>query len=101
MTATLSPAAAAALAAAISTRGPNKGRLLRSAPPSNTLAYAAWQGAMLAVNPFKASIAGMMFMSEEQRAIREEIERHFDGMPKAARITFDKDRAGLERMGVW
>jgi hypothetical protein len=101
MTATLSPDAAAALAAAISTRGPNKGRLLRSAPPSNTLAYAAWQGAMLAVNPYKASIAGMMFMSEEQRAIREEIERHFDSMPKAERVAFDKDRAGLERMGVW
>jgi hypothetical protein len=101
MTTTLSPAAAAALAAAMSTRGPNKGKLLRSAPPSNTLAYAAWQGAMLAVNPFKASIAGMMFMSEEQRAIRAEIERHFDRMPKAARIAFDKDRAGLERLGVW
>jgi hypothetical protein len=101
MTTTLSPAAAAALAAAISTRGPNKGKLLRSAPPSNTLAYAAWQGAMLAVNPFKASIAGMMFMSEEQRAIRAEIERHFDNMPKAKRIAFDNDRAGLERLGVW
>lgn len=101
MTATLSPAAAAALAAAISTRGPNKGKLLRSAPAANTLAYAAWQGAMLAVNPFKASIAGMMFMSDEQRAIREEIERHFDNMSKAERIAFDKDRAGLERLGVW
>ena len=101
MTTTLSPAAAAALAAAMSTRGPNKGRLLRSAPPSNTLAYAAWQGAMLAVNPFKASIAGMLFMNEEQRAIRAEIERHFDSMSKAERIAFDKDRAGLERLGVW
>lgn len=101
MTTTLSPAAATALAAAMSTRGPNKGRLLRSAPLASTLAYAAWQGAMLAVNPFKASIAGMMFMSEEQRAIRAEIERHFDSMPKAERIAFDKDRAGLERLGVW
>jgi len=53
------------------------------------------------MNPFKASIAGMMFMSEEQRAIRAEIEQHFDSMSKAARIAFDKDRAGLERMGVW
>jgi hypothetical protein len=43
----------------------------------------------------------MMFMSEEQRAIRAEIERHFDSMPKAERIAFDKDRAGLERLGVW
>jgi len=101
MTATLSPAAAAALAAAISTRGPNKGKLLRSAPPSTTLACAAWQGAMLVINPFKASIFSFVMMTDEQRAIAKEIERHFDDMPKAERIAFDKDRAGLERLGVW
>lgn len=97
----LSTISAEALAAATATRGANKGRLLSKAPPSDTLAYAAWQGAMLAVNPFKASIASMLFMTEEQRQVRDEVHRHFDRMPKRERITFDKDRAGLERLGVW
>ncbi|CAB4169574.1 hypothetical protein UFOVP1302_37 [uncultured Caudovirales phage] len=97
----LSVTAAAALAAARSTRGPNKGRLLRSAPPSGTLAYAAWQGAMLAVNPYKASIAGAMFLSAEQRAVRDEVLAHMDAMPKKQRILLDQDRASLERLGVW
>lgn len=97
----LSTKAAEALAAAISSRGPNKGRLLRSAPPSSTLACAAWQGAMMVVNPFKASIMSMMMMDEEQRLVRDEVQRHFDAMPKRERIAFDKDRAGLERLGVW
>lgn len=97
----LSHTAAAALALATSSRGANKGRLLSKAPPSNTLAYAAWQGAMLAVNPYKASIAGALFLSPEQRAVRDEVLAYFDAMPKHQRIQMDKDRAGLERLGVW
>lgn len=97
----LSHTAAAALASAMSTRGPNKGRLLGKAPHSSTLAYAAWQAAMLAVNPYKASIAGAMFLSPEQRAVRDEVLAHIDAMPKHERIKLDKDRAGLERLGVW
>ena len=89
----LSDTAAAALAAAMSTRGPNKGRLLAKAPPSHTLACAAWQGAMLAVNPYKASIAALLFMTEEQRGILDEVTQHFDAMTKQDRIAFDKDRA--------
>lgn len=98
---TLSPTAAAALAAATAKRGANKGKLLSSAPASNTLAYAAWQGAMLAINPYKASIAGMMFMTPEQAQVRDEVTRYFDAMKKSERIAFDKDRQGLETMGVW
>ena len=85
----------------MSTRGPNKGRLRRSAPPSGTLSYAAWQGAMLAVNPFKASIAGAIFLSAEQRTVRDEVLAHMDAMPKKQRILLDQDRASLERLGVW
>lgn len=97
----LSITAELALAGAKAMRGPNKGKLLSKAPASNTLAYAAWQGAMLSVNPFKASIAGMMFMTAEQRQVREEVQAYFDRMPKRDRVTFDKDRQGLERLGVW
>jgi hypothetical protein len=97
----LSATAQAALAAAICTRGPNKGRLLKAAPPSATLAYAAWQGAMLSVNAYKASIFGLVMMTDEQRAIAKQVQEHFDAMPKADRITFDKDRACLEACGIW
>jgi hypothetical protein len=97
----LSATAQAALASAICTRGPNKGRLLKAAPRHATLAYAAWQGAMLSVNPYKASIFGLVMMTDEQRAIAKQVQEHFDAMPKADRIAFDKDRAALEACGVW
>jgi hypothetical protein len=97
----LSATAQAALAAAICTRGPNKGRLLKAAPPSTTLAYAAWQGAMMVCNPYKASVFGLIMMSDEQRAIREQVTAYFDLMTKAERISYDKDRATLEACGVW
>lgn len=97
----LSPGAQDALTAALCTRGKNKGRLLKAAPPSSTLAYAAWQGAMLSVNPYKASIFGLIMMSEDQRAIHREVQAYFDALPKAERITFDADRLTLERCGVW
>jgi hypothetical protein len=98
---TLSPTAQAALASAICTRGPNKGKLLRSAPKSNTHACAAWHGAMVLVNPYKASIFALIMMDDVQRAIFTEVRAHFEAMPKADRIAFDKDRACLEACGVW
>jgi hypothetical protein len=101
MTQTLSPNARAALDAAIATKGKNKGMLKSNAPDSRTMGYAAWQGAMLSVNAFKASIAGMIFMSAEQKAIMEEIRDYFDSMPKAERIQFDRDRRTLEACGAW
>jgi hypothetical protein len=97
----ISETSRAALAAALCKKGPSKGRLLATAPRSNTLAYAAWQGAMLCCNPFKASIAGLMFMDGEQQQVMREVESFFRAMPKAERIAFDKDRAALERLGVW
>ena len=97
----LSNEARDALAAALVTKGQNKGRLLRNAPPSTTMAFAAWQGAMIVVNPFKASIAALMFMDDQQMLVRDEVEAHFRAMTKAERIAFDKDRQGLERLGVW
>jgi len=97
----LSPAARAAFDAALATRGPRKGMLLARAPASHTLAYAAWNGAMVSANPYKASIAGMIFMSAEQHGIRAEVTAWVDAQPKRARMTLDRDRASLERLGVW
>ena len=95
----LSQSAIDALSYAIATKGKNKGKLLARAPASNTLAYAAWQGAMLSVNPYKASICGLMFMTEEQRAISQEVTAFFDANRQLRGM--DKDRSSLESLGVW
>ena len=97
----LSNEARAAIAAAYATRGKHRGQLLAKCPRSETLAAAAWQGAMLSVNPFKASIGSMLFMSAEQKAIREEVFAHFEAMPHAYRIMAQRDREALEHLGVW
>jgi len=97
----LTEKAKAALAACYATRGAHKGQLLARCPDSRTLAAAAWQGAMLVCNPFRASIGAMLFMNEEQRAVREEVMNHFDAMPKAYRIMAERNREALEALGVW
>ena len=97
----LSEQARSALAAAYATRGKHRGQLLAKCPRSETMAAAAWQGAMLSVNPFKASIGAMLFMSSEQKAIREEVFAHFEALPHAYRIMAQRDREALESLGVW
>jgi hypothetical protein len=98
---TLSPTAKAALAKAYATRGPHRGQLLKRCPRSNTLEAAAWQGAMLVVNPYQASIGAMLFMSSEQRAVRDEIVAHFESLPREYQIMAQRDREALESLGVW
>ena len=97
----LSDTAATALAQAYATRGKHKGQLLARCPDSRTLAAAAWQGAMLSVNPFKASICSRMFMSAEQRVGADEVTAYFDAVSKDRRVQADRDRAALEKLGVW
>lgn len=91
--------AAIALRACIVTKGKNKGSFLKSAPRSDTLAYAAWQGAMLSINPYKASIGGLLFMSAEQKIIQGMITAWFDSHPEFRGM--DRDRRALEILGVW
>ena len=97
----ISDTAALALREALVSRGPNRGKLKASAPPSHTLAYAAWQGAMMSCNPYKVSIAGMLLFTPEQRTVHEEVTALFDTMPMAERIKFDRDRLSLESLGIW
>ena len=97
----LSETAKQALTGAYATRGKNRGQLLANCPKSDTLAAAAWQGAMLSCNPFKASVAAMLFMTPEQRVVRDEVLAHFDALPKAYRIMAQRDRETLEKLGVW
>ncbi|CAB4124984.1 hypothetical protein UFOVP63_47 [uncultured Caudovirales phage] len=96
---TLSENARMAFTDCIATRGKHKGQLKASAPPSRTLAYAAWQGAMMSWNPYKASIYGLIMMSPEQREIYREVEQWCDEN-KHLRFA-DRDRAALETLGVW
>ena len=97
----LSDTARTALAACYATRGRHKGQLLAKCPRSDTLAAAAWQGAMIVCNPYKASIAACLFMNEEQRAIREEVYQHFNALPHDHMILAQRDREALETLGVW
>ena len=85
---TLSAKSKTALTLAYCSRGKNPGQLLANCPKSETLAAAAWQGAML-------------FMNEEQRAVRDEVLAHFDALPREYRIMAQRDREALERLGVW
>ena len=97
----LSDKAREALREAYATRGKHRGQLLARCPRSDTLASAAWQGAMLVVNPYQASIGAMLFMSAEQRATRDEIVAHFESLPREYQILAQRDREALERLGVW
>lgn len=94
----ISDTAARALKAAVASKGKHQGLLLSKAPPSQSLAYAAWQAAQMSCNPFKVSIAGLMFMTAEQRAAYDEVLSIFDGLGIKS---LDRDRNGLERLGVW
>jgi hypothetical protein len=97
----LSDTARIALAACYATRGKHRGQLLAKCPRSDTLAAAAWQGAMLVCNPYRASIGAMLFMSTEQRAVRDEIVAHFEAMPKDYLVMAERNREALESIGVW
>jgi hypothetical protein len=97
----LSETARGALRLAYASKGPHRGQLLAKCPKSNTLAAAAWQGAMLICNPYKASIGAMLFMTDEQKAIRDEVIQHFETLPREFMIMAARDRETLENLGVW
>lgn len=97
----LSDKARDALAQCYATRGKHRGQLLAKCPHSSTLAAAAWQGAMLVVNPYRASIGAMLFMSAEQREVRDEIVAHFESLPREYQIMAERNREALENLGVW
>jgi len=97
----LSDTARTALASAYATRGKHRGQLLARCPRSNTLAAAAWQGAMIVVNPYQCGIATMLFFSAEQKAVFEEVKAHFDALPRDYQIMAQRDREALERLGAW
>ena len=97
---TLSTAAKGALAGAYATRGKHRGQLLARSPKSNTLAAAAWQGAMMAVNPYLVSIGACLFMTAEQKAIFNEVQAHFEALPREYQILAQRDREALEKLGV-
>ena len=96
--ATLSNKAAKALYDAVAQSGKHKGMLKAKAPPASSLAYAAWQGAQMVCNPYKVSIAGMMWLTDEQREVMREVEQAFEAIGLKS---LDRDRNTLEHLGAW
>lgn len=95
----ISEKAALALKGAIASQGKHKGMLKARAPKADTLAFAAWHGAMLCCNPYKASVSAAFWMTPEQKDIWKEIINVFDTWPQL-RLA-DRDRLALESLGVW
>jgi hypothetical protein len=94
-----------ALSDAMVKRGPRKGLLLSSAPKGGTLANAAWQAAMLNVNPFKVSVYAQMMFSADEKAVFDEVMACWDSLPQHVKAVLqyglDKDRKALEELGAW
>jgi len=83
----------------ISTRGKHKGQIKAQAPKANTLAYAAYQALMLEFNPYRASIFGLIMLSDEQREVYNEA---LSWAEKHKHLRFlERNRASLESLGVW
>jgi len=97
----LSDKARAALRSAYASKGAHRGQLLARCPKSDTLAAAAWQGAMTVCNPYQISVGAILFMNEEQRAVYEEVRQHFETIPREFQIMAARDRETLESLGVW
>jgi hypothetical protein len=96
---TIADRARIAMQAIIAARGPHKGQLKARPPAMPTDAYAAWQGAMLAINPYKVSIGGCLFMTSDQRAVMDFVRRVYETTPGATML--DHDRETLDDLGVW
>ena len=97
----LSPKAFEAFKACLASRGKRRGKLFAKCPPSHTLAAAAWQATMLCVNPYRAGIATMLFMNDEQREIHEEVLAFIESLPRDKVIALEHNREALESLGVW
>ena len=65
----------AAIDAAKVSRGKNRGMLRARCPKSNSDGAAAWQAMTLQANPYKIGIGTIMFFTDRQRAIFDEIGR--------------------------
>lgn len=97
----ISEASQAAFVAAIATRGRAAGRMKRTPPKSGTLEHAAWLGVMTRANPYKLSVCALMFLTNEQRAVFQEIEAAMESVPRDVVARMDADRFTLERLGAW
>ena len=88
----------AAIDAALVTVGDRKGMLLANCPKANTDGAAAWQAIMGYANPYKMSIAKIMFFNDRQSAIYKAID---DSLKNTDVRHLDKDRVALELLGAW
>jgi hypothetical protein len=64
----------AASAGAFSKSGPNKGRLKAKCPAMGTDAAIFWQAIQMTANPYRVSIAQLIFLDADQQAFFELVE---------------------------
>ena len=79
-------------------RGKFKG-WLRSKPPADPSAEAVWLALMWESNYHKMSIGAVMMLSDEPKKLFNRLQAILKDVPYLAWL--DKDRVGLETMGVW
>jgi hypothetical protein len=91
---------AAAIRAAIVSRGPHKGSLKKSAPAWGSDGYVAWQALEATANPYKVSIGGLMLLNAEQRELYDAVLGYAKRNAASVRGA-DRDRVALEAIGAW
>jgi|688.fasta_scaffold234307_5 hypothetical protein len=96
----IKPRVRAAGKAALATQGKRKGFLLSRMPVSNSDAGLFWRAAVMTWNPYKASVAGLLFLRPEEKEFLIYCERYCEAL-KVQGVCLDYDRHRLSSLGVW
>lgn len=89
-----------AIGDALCQKGARRGQLKVKPPKHGTDGAIAWHAIQTVVNPWKVSIAALVFLSEEERELFEECQAWVRSIPHFHRV-LDRDRKALESMGAW
>jgi hypothetical protein len=92
----------AAIKVALCQRGPHKGQLKATPPPwSQSLGRVAWEAITSHADPYKMHVFSCMVMNARERAFYDVVDRLIGQLPPGVIKGADRDRAELERLGVW
>ena len=89
-----------AIGDALCEKGPRRGQLKVNPPKHGTDGAIAWNAIQTVVNPWKVSIAALVFLSADQREMFDECKAWARSIPSLHRV-LDRDRKALESMGAW
>ena len=85
---------------AFTSRGKNKGQLLRKCPPLNTPAAAAWNAIMFHANSSKVGLCHVFMMDDDNRALYNHIQKYLEDYSVDV-SWMDVDANALRNLGVW